>query len=73
MTHGYENQEFLDTIGCLVENKCLIDYPNDGICLGEDKDGVESIQSLEQVQQWRMANSYLNGKLFYCIIYADSR
>ena len=50
MTHGYENPEFLDTVGCLVDNKCLIHYPNDGICLGEDKDGLENIKSLEQVK-----------------------
>ena len=50
MTHGYENKEFLDTIGCLIDNKCLDDYPNDGVCLGEDKDGMENIQTLEQVK-----------------------
>lgn len=49
MTHGYENREFLDTIGCLVESECLMDYPRDGVCLGEDKDGLQNIKSLEQV------------------------
>ena len=27
MTHGYENLEFLETINCLVDNKCLNEYP----------------------------------------------
>ena len=49
MTHGYESREFLDTIGCLVESECLVDYPRDGVCLGEDKDGLQNIKSLEQV------------------------
>ena len=50
MTHGYENREFLDTIGCLVESECLMDYPRDGVCLGEDKDALQNIKSLEQVR-----------------------
>ena len=53
MTHGYENREFLDTIGCLVESECLMHYPRDGVCLGEDKDGLQNIKSLEQViRKW---------------------
>ena len=50
MTHGYENREFLDTIGCLVESECLMDYPRDGVCLGEDKDALQNIKSLKQVR-----------------------
>ena len=61
MTHGYENAEFLDTIKCLVNNKCLIDYPRDGICHGEDKDGIKNLKSLEQV---RYAAFYHKEKLY---------
>jgi len=50
MTDGYENQEFLDMIKCMVGSNCMADYPRDGVCKGSDEDAVTSIQSLEQVQ-----------------------
>ena len=49
MTHGYENPEFLDEIKCLVNNGCLTQYPNDGICHGDDSHGIPNLKSLEQV------------------------
>ena len=50
MTHGYENQEFLDLIRCFVKNECLIQYPDDGKCYGTDADGVKFLTSLDQVR-----------------------
>ena len=49
MTDGYENAPFLDLIECFVQQRCLYDYPRDGICLGQDGDVVKTIKSLDQV------------------------
>ena len=49
MTHGYENEYFLDEIKCLVNNGCLTRYPRDGICHGNDNDGIANLKSLDQV------------------------
>ena len=51
MTYGYENLEFLETINCLVDHKCLNEYPRDGICYGEDSDGVQTLKNLKQVNK----------------------
>jgi len=50
MTHGYQNEVFENMIKCFMENQCMSHYPRDGICKGEDKDGVQSITSLDQVR-----------------------
>jgi len=50
MTHGYENEYFLDEIKCLVNNGCLTRYPRDGICHGNDNDGIANLKSLDQVK-----------------------
>jgi len=50
MTHGYENEEFLDEIKCLVNNGCLTNYPRDGICHGDDSHGIPNLKSLDQVK-----------------------
>ena len=50
MTHGYENEEFLDEIKCLVNNGCLTNYPRDGICHGDDSHGIPNLKSLDQVR-----------------------
>ena len=49
MTHGYENAEFLENMNCLIDGQCLPQYPDDGICYGQDSDGIESITSMDQV------------------------
>ena len=50
MTYGYENEEFLDEIKCLVNNGCLTNYPRDGICHGDDSHGIPNLKSLDQVR-----------------------
>ena len=50
MTHGYQNEVFENMIKCFMDNQCMSHYPRDGICKGEDKDGVQSITSLDQVR-----------------------
>ena len=50
MTHGYENAPFLDTIQCLIGNKCLPQYPDDGICYGQDGDGVKTLNTMDQIK-----------------------
>lgn len=50
MTHGYENPHFIDLVKCFVNEKCLRPYPRDGICKGENKDAVQTIKSLVQVE-----------------------
>ena len=50
MTHGFENPQFLDLIQCYVYNNCLAEYPRDGICYGEDKDGIKNFKSMDQVK-----------------------
>ena len=49
MTHGYENQPFLDVIICMQDNGCMANYPTDGICFGNDEDGVKEVTKLEQI------------------------
>lgn len=49
MTHGYENEPFLDVMQCMVGNNCMYDYPKDGVCKGTDADALKTITSLEQV------------------------
>ena len=51
MTYGYENEYFLDEIKCLVNNGCLTQYPRDGICHGNDNDGIANLKSLDQVSK----------------------
>jgi len=31
MTHGYQNTQFTDVIGCMLDNECLIEYPMEDI------------------------------------------
>jgi len=50
MTHGYENAEFLENMNCLIDGQCLPQYPDDGICYGQDSDGIESITSMDQIK-----------------------
>ena len=53
MTHGFENPYFLELIQCYVNNDCLVQYPRDGICYGEDKDGIQNLKVMDQVKgEW---------------------
>jgi len=50
MTYGYENEEFFNLMGCMLDNQCLVDYPDDGPCIGTDQDALKNITSLEQIE-----------------------
>lgn len=50
MDHGYANTQFLDLINCMLDNQCLADYPRDGICYGNDEDGVPILKDLNQIK-----------------------
>ena len=63
MTHGYENEEFLDEIKCLVNNGCLTNYPRDGICHGDDSHGIPNLKSLDQVRWNFVIYEYLCSSL----------
>ena len=43
----------LDLINCMLDNQCLADYPRDGICYGNDEDGVPILKDLNQVNVLR--------------------
>ena len=63
MTHGYENPQFIDLIKCFVDQKCLDDYPRDGICKGSDEEAVQTITSLDQVAgDWWVVRGLNCGK-----------
>lgn len=49
MTYGYENLEFTDLIGCMLEQQCLQQYPQDGPCIGSDEDAVQSVATMEDI------------------------
>ena len=51
MTFGYENQEFLEVIQCLIGHDCLVQYPDDGICYGNDLDGIQYLTNINQVYE----------------------
>jgi len=51
MTDGYENPVFEDVMLCMIDNKCLPDYPRDGECVAKsDSDAVQTLTSMKQVQ-----------------------
>lgn len=63
MTHGYENQAFLDLIICMVNSECLARYPQDGICHADDSHGVETIDSLSKIAgDWWVINGLNCGQ-----------
>ena len=35
----------------MLDNQCLPNYPQDGICHSEDKDGVETIDDMNKVDE----------------------
>ena len=50
MTHGYENQEFEGMMGCMLDSGCLLQYPEDGPCVGDDTDALESVKTMEDIE-----------------------
>jgi len=53
VTSGYLNPEFEAIMLCMIENKCMGSYPQDGRCIAKESDGVKSITSMEQVKgEW---------------------
>ena len=50
VTSGYLNPEFESIMLCMIENKCMGSYPQDGRCIAKESDGVKSITSMEQVR-----------------------
>lgn len=50
MTYGYEVEAFMDIIGCMLEHKCLAQYPEDGPCVGSDKDAITSVKTMEDIE-----------------------
>ena len=68
MTHGYENAEFLENMQCLIDNQCLPQYPDDGICYGQDSDGLKSITSMDQVSKMGeiQLKSIFKFRAFFC-------
>ena len=50
MTHGYQNTEFTDLIGCMLDKQCLEQYPEDGPCIGSDTDALASVKTMEEIE-----------------------
>ena len=50
MTHGYQNTQFTDLIDCMLTQACLEQYPEDGPCIGEDKDGLQTVTKMEDIE-----------------------
>ena len=43
MTAGYENEPFTDLIGCMMNQQCMEQYPQDGPCLGSNEEALQSV------------------------------
>ena len=69
MTHGYENAEFLENMQCLIDNQCLPQYPDDGICYGQDSDGLKSITSMDQVRSEIQFLSIFKSRAFFLLLF----
>ena len=50
MTHGYENTEFEAMMGCMLDSGCLLQYPEDGPCVGSDSDALQSVNTMEDIE-----------------------
>jgi len=50
MTHGYENTQFTDMMQCMLDNKCLTQYPEDGPCIGTNEDGLKHVKKMEDIE-----------------------
>lgn len=50
MTHGYENTQFTDMMQCMLDNQCLSQYPEDGPCIGADKDAINTVTKMEDIE-----------------------
>ena len=49
VTDGYMNQQFEETMLCMIEEQCMSDYPTDGQCVATDQDAVQTITDLAQI------------------------
>ena len=50
VTDGYLNQEFEAVMLCMIEHKCLPNYPQDGTCVAREEDGVKTITDMNQIK-----------------------
>ena len=50
VTDGYLNKEFEDVMLCMIEHKCMSNYPQDGTCVAREEDGVKSITDMNQIK-----------------------
>jgi len=50
MTYGYENRQFLEIIDCMLTNKCLLQYPEDGPCIGGNQDAITSVKTMKDIE-----------------------
>ena len=50
MTHGYENTECEGMMGCMLDSGCLLQYPEDGPCVGSDSDALQSVHTMEDIE-----------------------
>ena len=49
VTDGYLNTEFESLMLCMIDHGCMSHYPQDGTCVAQESDGVETITDMSQV------------------------
>ena len=49
MTDGYENIAFDDIMDCIIEHKCMSNYPQDGFCVAQDEDADQTLTDLNEI------------------------
>ena len=49
VTDGYMNDEFEETMLCMIEGNCMSNYPKDGECVAKDEDAVQTITDISQI------------------------
>ena len=37
-------------IECMLDNKCLKQYPDDGPCVGSNRDAITSVKTMEDIE-----------------------
>ena len=63
MTYGYKDLAFDGLINCMLDNKCLRQYPEDGPCVGADEDAVKNVKKMEDIEGKQII--ILNGSKSY--------